>query len=213
MHEIQVKLLKLIKERNIGNLTLRDIGALLGEKLPQKVKHHLTQLQKKGFISVDKHNNIIKTINTKTDSPGLFVSIPILGAANCGPQTIYAEQNVEGYLKISKKFLTEKKNIFALRAEGNSMNKASIHGVSIDDGDFVIVNNEIKNPKNGDYVLSVIDGMANIKKYVLEKENERILLISESTKNYPPIIIHWDDDFLINGKVIDVIKKPKMKFF
>ena len=55
--------------------------------------------------------------------------------------------------------------------------------------------------------------MANIKKYVLEKENERILLISESTKNYPPIIIHWDDDFLINGKVIDVIKKPKMKFF
>ena len=49
--------------------------------------------------------------------------------------------------------------------------------------------------------------MASIKKYKLDSKNERIALLSESTQNMNPIFIHQDDDFRINGKVIDVIKK------
>ena len=62
-------------------------------------------------------------------------------------------------------------------------------------------------PRDGDYVVSIIDGMANIKKYRLDKANERIVLLSESTKDYAPIFIHRDDDFRISGKVLDVVKK------
>jgi SOS-response transcriptional repressor LexA len=207
MHAIQEKLLKLISERNIGNLTLRQIGELVHEKLPQKIKHHLNQLEQKGFIVIDtKSEKISRTSNTpKTND--LLVSIPILGTANCGPATVYADENIEGYLKVSKRLISKQKGIFAIKAQGNSLNRASIKGKSVESGDFVIIDSNQTSPKDGDYVLSIIDNMANIKKFRLDASNERIVLLSESTQNLNPIFIHIEDDFRINGKVIDVIKK------
>ncbi len=208
MYHIQEKLLKLIDHQNISGLTLREIGSLVNETLPQKIKHHLSQLERKGFIIIDKKNSVIKRTSGQTKNSDLFISVPIYGTANCGPRTIYAHQNLEGYLKISKKLLTKKDKIFALRAEGNSLNKANINGKSIEDGDFVIVDSQATNPKNGDYIVSIIEEMVNIKKYVLDAKNSQIILASESTQNYNPIYVHEDDNIVINGKVIDVIKKP-----
>ena len=210
MHYIQEKLLKLIDHQNISGLTLRDIGSLVNETLPQKIKHHLSQLERKGFIIIDKKNSIIKRTSGDIKNSDVFISIPIYGTANCGPRTIYANQNLEGYLKVSKKMLPKKDKIFALRAEGNSLNKADINGKSIEDGDFVIVDSQATNPKNGDYIVSIIEEMANIKKYIWDKKNSQIILGSESTQNYNPIYVHEDDNIVINGKVIDVIKKPSI---
>jgi len=210
MHYIQEKLLKLIDHQNISGLTLRDIGSLINETFPQKVKHHLSQLESKGFISIDKKNSIIKRTSGQTKNSDLFISVPIYGTANCGPRTIYANQNLEGYLKVSKKLLSKKDKIFALRVEGNSLNKANIKGKSIEDGDFVIVDSQATSPKNGDYIVSIIEEMANIKKYIWDAKNSQIILGSESTQNYNPIYVHEDDNIIINGKVIDVIKKPSI---
>ena len=210
MHYIQEKLLKLVDHQNISGLTLRDIGSLVNETLPQKIKHHLSQLERKGFIIIDKKNSIIKRTSGDIKNSDVFISIPIYGTANCGPRTIYANQNLEGYLKVSKKMLPKKDKIFALRAEGNSLNKADINGKSIEDGDFVIVDSQATNPKNGDYIVSIIEEMANIKKYIWDKKNSQIILGSESTQNYNPIYVHEDDNIVINGKVIDVIKKPSI---
>ena len=90
------------------------------------------------------------------------------------------------------------------------MNKASINGQCIEDGDYLIIDSDYRSPKNGDVVLSVIDDMANIKKYIFDEENNQIVLVSQSTKDIPPIYVHEDDSFMINGKVIQVIKKPKI---
>ncbi len=210
MHPIQEKLLKIISEKNIGDLTLRDIGDLIAEKLPQKIKHHLFQLERKGFIVVDKKKkSITRVIGAKKTPKEMFISLPIVGSANCGPQTIYAEQNIEGYLKVSKRIVPKANNVFILRAEGNSLNRADIKGKSVEDGDFVIVDSESTSPKNNDYIVSIISGLANIKKYVFDKENSQIVLLSESSQHFDPIFIHQDDDFRVNGKVIGVIKKPK----
>ncbi|PIQ92488.1 MAG: hypothetical protein COV70_00470 [Parcubacteria group bacterium CG11_big_fil_rev_8_21_14_0_20_39_22] len=206
MHTIQEKLLKVIDDKNIGGLTLRQVGKLIGEKLPQKIKHHLSQLERKGFILIDRKNKKINRISNKAKAGDIFVSIPIVGAANCGPATIYADQNIEGYLKISKRLAPNKKSVFALRAEGNSLNRADIGGKNVESGDFVIVDSENTLPRDGDYVVSVIDGMANIKKYRLDKNNSRIALLSESTQEYSPIFIHKNDDFRISGKVVEVVK-------
>lgn len=207
MHTIQEKLLKVIDNKNIGGLTLRQIGDLIDEKFPQKVKHHLSQLERKGFILIDKKNKKIIRISNKARAGDIFVSIPVVGAANCGPATIYADQNIEGYLKISKRLAPNKKSVFAIKAEGNSMNKANINGKSIESGDYVIVDSENVSPHNNEYIVSIIDGMANIKKYKIDKKNNRIALLSESTQEYAPIFIHESDDFRINGKVVDVVKK------
>src|SRR6185503_14000091 len=41
MHELQQKLLRLARQKNLGQYTLREIGAMLDERSPQKIKHHL----------------------------------------------------------------------------------------------------------------------------------------------------------------------------
>lgn len=209
MHPIQERLLKLIDQQNFGKLTLRQIGELINEKLPQKVKHHLEQLEQKGFIGVDKANGQICRISTSSESSDLFISIPIIGFANCGPASLYADQNIEGYLKISKRLISKQKDVFAIRAQGHSLNRANIKGKCIEPGDFVLIDCKQLCPRDGDYILSIIDGMANIKRYCKDDKNARIVLVSESTQNYTPIFIHEEDNFVINGKVIEVVKKFK----
>ncbi len=207
MHTIQEKLLKLVDEKNIGDFTLRQIGELIEESLPQKIKHHLSQLERKGFILIDKKNKKISRISNKANASGIFISVPIVGSANCGPAVIYADQNIDGYLKISKRLIPNKKSIFAIKARGNSMNKANINGKNIESGDYVIIDSENTSPHDNDYIVSIIDGMANVKKYRHDRENFRIALLSESTQEYAPIFIHEADDFRINGKVVGVVKK------
>jgi repressor LexA len=209
MHNIQEQILKLIDSKNINGLTLREIGDQIGEKFPQKIKHHIDQLEKKGFISVDKKNKTIEKKQYNNLTPGIL-SVPIVGSANCGPATIFANENIEGYIKISKSLLKKCQNIFAIRAQGLSMNKSVVNGNTIEDGDYLIIDSSDTSPLDGDVVLSVIDEMANIKKYVWDEANNQIVLVSESTKDIPPIYIHEDDSFMINGKVIQVIKKPKL---
>tara|TARA_Y100001958_G_C21160909_1_gene494797 strand:- start:436 stop:1065 length:630 start_codon:yes stop_codon:yes gene_type:complete len=207
MHKTQEKLLQLVKTQDLGSMTLREIGALVGEeKYPQKVKHHLSQLEKKGFIRIDKKNNSIEPVMSGKIGTTSIMSIPILGTANCGPATFYAENNYQGYLKISRKFLPKKENVFALVADGPSMNKACIKGKNIDDGDYLIVDSSDRTPEDGDVVVSVFDDVANIKKFKWDKENNRILLMSESTQHFPPIIIHEDDEYHVMGKVVEVVK-------
>ncbi len=220
MHEIQEKLLKLSKSKNLAQLSLRQMAKDIGmpKEPPQKIKHHLSQLQKKGFISIDRVKGIMeRSPNRPSWSKGLLnkaaklFSIPIIGTANCGPATIFAEQNFQGFLKTSSKLVGRSKpdGLFAIKADGLSMNKAEVNGKTIDDGDFVIVNSEDKNAGTGDIVLAIIDGKATIKRFFDDRENGQVVLKADSSFDYDPIFIHTDDDFGINGKIISVIKQPK----
>ncbi len=218
MHKVQTKVLKLMDKINLAELSLREIAELIGEKdQPQRIKHHILQLEKKGLVVLNRKGKPIKRIIDREIKSSNIVSLPILGSANCGPATIFAEQNIESYLKVSDKLLKTKKRegVFVLKAEGDSLNEADVDGkgTSISDGDYVVIDSNCKNPRNGEFVLSVIDGLANLKEYREEKKNnkiERIILSSKSTEEISPIYIHENDDYLINGKVIQVIKKPKI---
>lgn len=211
MHTIQQKILNLIDSCDLGKLSLRRIGMLVGvgDKHPQKIEFHLQQLERKGFIKRDKKNKTIKRLRGKSPDD-IFVSLPIVGAANCGEANIFADEKIEGFLKISRSLLKQKntKKLFAIKAVGYSMNRADIDGKSIDEGDYVIVDGKSRSPENGNYVVSIIEDMANIKKFI--QDEEKITLISESDLDMPPIYIHPDDmvDYMICGKVIQVIKKP-----
>ncbi len=216
MHTIQEKLLQVAENKNLGQMTLREIGALVGESSPQKVKHHMTQLQKKGLLKIDKAKGVVKKTmrewESALDGSSRILSIPILGAVNAGPAQIFAETNIEGFLKVSSALLNpaprDAQTFLALKVVGPSMNRATIAGKRIEDGDYVIVDIADRNVKDGDIVLSIIDGMANIKRFRFDKENGHVVLMSESTKDFPPIFIHETDNFMINGKVVQVIKKP-----
>ena len=205
MHTIQEKLLKEINRENLSGMTLREIGCLVGEESAQKIKHHLIQLSKRGFITYNSIKREIKKAQ-KISKEG-FLSLPMVGAANCGPATIFADENITGYLRVSKKLAPRSGRLFVLRAEGDSMNRANINKKNIENGDFVVVDAEQQSPEPGQYVVSIIDEVANIKKFVPDPQNKRIVLKSESTKDYLPIFIHENDNYKVSGRVIDVIKK------
>ncbi len=221
MHIIQEKLLELSKSKNLASLSLREMAKCidLPNESPQKIKHHLLQLQKRGFLTIDRikgtmertslEPSYVKGLLKKTAN--LF-SIPIIGIANCGPANIFAEQNFQGFLRISSKLIGRSKptGLYAIKTDGSSMNRANINGKSIEDGDFVIVDSDDKNAETGNIVLAIIDNKATIKRFVDDRNNGQIVLKADSSFDYEPIYLHPEDDFFINGKVINVIKKPKI---
>lgn len=215
MHELQQKLLKLSQELNLGQHALRQIGEMVGESSPQKIKHHLQQLEKRGLIRIDKIKGTIEKSQggwtTGLLTNARLLAIPIVGSANAGPALLLAEQNIEGYLKISSTFVGSKAKhqLFALKVDGPSMNRAEVDGKKIEDGDYIIVDADLHDPKDGQIVLSIIDGMANVKRFRRDTEHQQVVLVSDSTHDFPPIYIHESDDFLINGTVIQVVKKPR----
>lgn len=203
-------------------MSLREMASAIEmpKESPQKIKHHLTQLQKKGFISIDRAKGIMeRSAPTPGWAKGLLemsakiFSIPILGTANCGPATIFAEENFQGFLRVSSKLVGRSKpsGLYAIKADGSSMNRAEVAGKRIEDGDFVIVDSNNTDITNKNIVLAIIDSKATIKRLIDDRENGQIVLMADSSFNYDPIHLHPSDDFSISGKVVGVIKRPIVK--
>lgn len=210
MHPTQQKILNLAGSIKINDNNPRLIAKLIEIQNPQNIVHHIKQLEKKGFISINNH--VIRVEQRENLMGGSLFQLPIYGSASCGPATIFAEENLQGYLAVPLTTIgrNNKIGIFIVIAEGDSLNNAKdIKGGPIETGDYVIIDGNNRNPKSGQYVLSIIDGMANLKRFYKDNENKRIVLKSESKMETKPIYIQQDhfEDYMINGVVLGVIKK------
>jgi SOS-response transcriptional repressor LexA len=213
MNKNQQKIIALAKKKDISGMGFRKIGRELGIINPQTVIYHLEQLKKKGLLYFDtkKRQRVAKPKAFVVDK--LF-NIPVVGFANCGQATELAQEDIRGYLRISRKSIGKSTpdGLIIIQAVGDSLNLAKIEGDNIENNDYVVVDCK-RHPINGDYVLSVIGGAANFKRFYRDDQKKEIHLISESTQDIAPIIIHEEDlessNYLINGVVVRVIKKPK----
>lgn len=211
MNPIQRQLLEFADTIDLGTVTAYSLAKKLGINHPYKIQFALEQLTKKGLLVRNKRTGSIAKPEVPTTSG--FISIPYYGEVNCGEALALADDTIKGYLKVSPSTLHIKslENLVALKATGQSMNDASINGLPIEDGDYVIARRI--NPteaKNGDYVVSIIDGAANLKLFHKDDHNERILLLSKSTYDYPPIVISREDadetsTYLPIAKAVEVI--------
>lgn len=219
MHPVQEKLLELSKRENLAKLSLRDMASQIGlpTESPQRIKHHLLQLQKKGFLTIDRAKGLMERASSTPgwakgllDSAARLFAIPIVGTANCGPATIFAEQNFQGFLRVSSKLVgrTKPTGLYAIKADGYSMNRAEIDGKRIEDGDYVIVDGRQTSAEYGEIVVAIVDSRATIKRLIDDRTNGQIVLKAESSFDYEPIYLHPDDAFSISGKVVGVIKRP-----
>lgn len=192
MHPIQEKLLDLSRKENLAKISLREMAKLIGmpNESPQKIKHHLLQLQKKGFVTIDRSQGVMnRTSYASGFVSGLLkktsqlFSIPIVGAANCGPATIFSEENFQGFLKASSSLIGRSRptGLFAIKADGSSMNRAVINGKSIEDGDYMIVDNQAVDPRTGDVVLAIIDNKATVKRFIDDRQNGQVVLKADSS--------------------------------
>ena len=186
---------------------IRDESGKLGLNLKSLRSFflYLNALEAKGYIERTSEDRgiLLKGVNADT-----FLNVPVFGMANAGAATMFADQYVEGYLRVSKR-LVKDRNVFAVQVSGTSMNKAKVNGKAIHDRDFILVDAGTKDYRSGDKVLVVIDGLATVKTY-RSVDGRNIVLMPESTdKRHQPIFLTPEDDFVINGRVIDVLKMPK----
>ena len=165
----------------------------------KSVMQVIESLEKKDLIKRDKDRKIYLIENESFANLKNIFSIPVYGLASCGEALAYAEDNVDGFLQISKALFrgSDSAQLFAVKTLGDSMDKDNIN-----DGDYVIFE-KYDYSKGGDLegkiVVAVINGMATIKRYK-KVSNDVIGLFPKSTnKVHQPIFIHSSDSVLIAG--------------
>ena len=212
MNEIQEKILAIAETKDLGSITYYKLSKILDVDHPYKVKYAIDRLVDKGLLTRS-GSSITKVLS---NSPDGLIRIPYYGEVNCGEATALADDRIQSYLEVSPSIVSGAviNNLFALRASGNSMNNANIGGRRVDDGDYVIARKKDNyRPSNGDYVISIIGGAANLKKYHRDIENRQIVLESESTEDLPPIVISEQDvdnlsEYSIAAEAVAVVKMP-----
>jgi len=156
-------------------------------------------LEKKDIIKRDSDKKIYIVENDNYANLKNIFSIPVYGLASCGEALAYAEDNVDGFLQISKSLFrgSDSAKLFAVKTLGDSMDKEGIN-----DGDYVIFEKydySSGRELEGKIIVAVINGMATIKRY--KKVSDDIIgLFPHSTNTFhQPIFIHKTDSVLIAG--------------
>ncbi|MFZ2226105.1 MAG: S24 family peptidase [Candidatus Moraniibacteriota bacterium] len=163
----------------------------------KSVMQVIESLEKKELIKRDKNKKIYLVENKNYTNFKNIFSVPVYGLASCGEALAYAQDNVDGFLQISKALFRDKDEslLFAVKALGDSMDKEKIN-----DGDYVIFEKyEQQEELEGKIVVAVVNGMATIKRY--KKVSEDVIgLFPKSTNSiHQPIFIHKSDSFIFAG--------------
>ncbi len=162
----------------------------------RSVTQRLDSLEQKGLITRSRfqHRGIM-VVNNNTFSIGKnFIQVPVIASVGCDNQSVYAQETFGQYLTVDESVINHHKDVFAFKAEGNSMADAGIKN-----GDYVLVE-QTPYVKNGDRVVAIVGDMAVLKRF--QRTGDNIILQPEA-KGYQPIIV--GENFKIFGKFIKTI--------
>lgn len=123
-----------------------------------------------------------------------FTSVALLGAVSCGVPTLEKEY-IEEYVSLPASMFG-KGTFFLLRARGESMIEAGISP-----GDLVLVRKQSE-AMDGDIVVALVANENTLKRYFVDKENQKIRLHPEN-KTMKDIVV---SDCKIQGVAVKVIK-------
>jgi len=140
----------------------------------------------------------------KPSKPGLDTrAVPVIGDIQAGTPTLAAE-NIDGWLRLPASMTgSPSGRVFLLRVHGTSMNRAEIAGGTIENGDLVLVRQQMT-ADPGDIVVALIDGDATLKRLVAAP-GYFILKPESSDDRHQPIVV--EGDFRLQGKAVRVLKK------
>ena len=82
MHEIAQKLYQTLQHTKVLPLKYRELGRMIGDEHPQKVKHHLFRLQDEGYVTINEEDEEVRVVVNEVSQLTLY-QIPIYGAATC----------------------------------------------------------------------------------------------------------------------------------
>ena len=174
--------------------SIRQMMQGMGLKSPAPIQSRLKHLQEKGYISWQEGR--ARTLQLVDDL--ITKNVPILGSIAAGG-LVETYSDVSEELDISDVF--QKKNVFALKVNGDSMKDAYIA-----DGDMVLMEPVIEKSslRNGMIVSAMVPGLGTTLKYFFRKNNQ--IILEAANPDYEPIKI--DQNLVsIQGKLIAVWRK------
>ena len=125
------------------------------------------------------------------------LDLPVVEAGISAGFPSPADDFLDSSIDLNKVLITNKDATFYGRVKGDSMIDAGLS-----DGDLLIIDKSLE-PKDGKIAVCFIDGEFTVKR--IKITNKCIYLVAEN-KNYKPIKVTDDNDFLIWGIVTTVIK-------
>jgi len=188
--------LEILKQNQDAPLTMEDIMNELGLSSTSLVHHHITQLEKKGYLKRNPSNPRDYQILNDAENPISYLNL--YGLARCGPNGINLDGNPEERIPIASKLIPcAVADACLVLAFGDSM-KPQIH-----EGDYIIVKKQ-DNADNGDIAICTYNKKTIVKKYF--KSKNTILLESFNKKTEPyPIIVEDEKKLKINGIMVGKI--------
>ena len=173
--------------------SIRQMMQAMGLKSPAPIQSRLKHLQDKGFISWQEGK--ARTLKIVDEIIG---GVPIMGSVAAGG-LIETYSDVNENLDISDIF--GKKNVFALRVNGDSMIDAFIA-----DGDMVLMEpiNDLYSLRNGTIVSALVPGSGTTLKYFFKRDNK--VFLEAANPLYEPLVID-PQHLVIQGKLLAVWRK------
>ena len=173
--------------------SIRQMMQAMGLKSPAPIQSRLKHLQEKGYISWQEGK--ARTMQIVDE---IAQTVPIMGSVAAGG-IIETFSDVNENLDISD--VLQKKNVFALTVNGDSMIDACIA-----DGDMVLME-PIKDSyslKNGTIVSAMVPGLGTTLKYFIKKGGK--IFLEAANSSYEPIELNLDE-VVFQGKLLAVWRK------
>jgi repressor LexA len=178
--------------------TEREIGQTVGLKSGMTVHHHLTKLEKEGYIERGEAPSRKRRPVRLTEKGWQAVGrVPLLGRTAAGQGIEAVAYGDEAY-SLAAELLSPRsgRRRYLLRVVGQSMSEARI-----EDGDLLVVE-EDEDPPDGAVVIALLRGEeATVKR--LRREGETVRLRSQNGE-YEDIVVPTED-VKVQGRVVYVV--------
>lgn len=196
MKEIQGKqaeLLRILRENIYNPLTIRELGELVGIESPGVVHHHLTSLEKKGYLKRNPSNPKDYVIFDNPEKSVVYINM--YGTAQCGPTGSILDGNPIEKIPIPRVFLKfPASEAFIVEAVGDSMEP------KIKKGDILIARKQ-NTADDGEIVVCSYKSDVRIKTF---HKLENCCTLTSINKKYPPIVVDDESAFYIDGVVKNI---------
>src|ERR1041385_2219630 len=174
--------------------SIREIARKFRIKSTKPVSDLLHSLERKGYIERDaSRSRGVRLLGYAAG--GQTQPVPYYGRIHAGEPALRPEHRM-GFLTVDRRFLPDE-NVFALRAEGDSMT-----GRAILDGDFVVCTAS-QQPTSGDIVAARIGDKATIKTFTRQGSS---IVLQAAKPGERDLTIGANDDFAMLGVVCGVFR-------
>ena len=173
--------------------SIRQMMQAMGLKSPAPIQSRLKHLQEKGFISWQEGK--ARTLQIVDE---IIEGVPVMGSVAAGGLIETFNDTNE---KLDLSTVLNKKDVFALTVNGDSMIEACIA-----DGDMVLME-PIKDHysiRNGDIVSALVPGLGTTLKYFFKRGGK--IFLEAANPNYEPIELNLDD-VVFQGRLLAVWRK------